>query len=77
MRAWDVWILEGLWLLWSFCFLGKNSLASLCHVLLPILIGFWSLHPVEVSSLQNMRGEALKGLSLAGRKVMILLSLAS
>lgn len=64
---WDVWVLEGLWFVWSFCFPGNNSFV--CPVPLQVLVGTCSLHPVEVSLLQNIWGEALKGLCVlqAGR----------
>lgn len=48
--------------MWSFCFLGNNLFAS--PVLLQVLVGICSLHPMEVSLLQNVGGEDLKGLCL-------------
>lgn len=67
MCAWDVWILEGLWFVWSFCFPGSNSFAS--PVALQVLVGTCSCHSMEISLLQNIWGEALKGLCVlqAGR----------
>ena len=62
--------------MWSFCFWGDNSFAS--PVLLQVLVGTCSLHPMEVPLLQNVGGIGFeRAVSLAGRKVLFLLSLAT
>lgn len=68
--------MEGLCVLWRFCFLGNNSFAS--PVLLQVLAGICfpvphgGLPPAEYGG----RGFE-RAMSLAGRKVLFLLSLAS